>query len=109
LYGVFEKAVAGGREFGMTDVVQEVMTPQEAARWFRRSITWLRQQRELVQMSGPRGQPLYHVRVCRAYLLGRMQRLGGAALRQVQLAALASACGVPLADAPAAMGLSPPE
>ncbi len=88
----------------MTDIAQELMTPDEAARWFRRSPSWLRQQRELVRVAGPGGQPLYHVRVCRAYILGRMQNLLGEALREIQLQALAAACGVtltPLSPAPA--------
>lgn len=89
----------------MTDIAQELMTPDEAARWFRRSPSWLRQQRELVRVAGPGGQPLYHVRVCRAYILGRMQNLLGEPLREIQLQALAAACGVtlaPLAESPAA-------
>lgn len=88
----------------MTDIAQELMTPDEAARWFRRSPSWLRQQRELVRVAGPGGQPLYHVRVCRAYILGRMQNLLGEALREIQLQALAAACGVtltPLSESPA--------
>ncbi|MEW6200284.1 MAG: hypothetical protein AB1601_16660 [Planctomycetota bacterium] len=89
----------------MTDIAQELMTPDEAARWFRRSPSWLRQQRELVRVAGPGGQPLYHVRVCRAYILGRMQNLLGEALREIQLQALAAACGAtlaPLAESPVA-------
>lgn len=80
----------------MTDVNQELMTPHETARWFRRSPSWLRQQTELLRVGGPRGQPLYHVRVCRAYVLGRLCELTGDALQQVQLQALAAACGVAL-------------
>lgn len=89
----------------MTDIAQELMTPDEAARWFRRSPSWLRQQRELVRVAGPGGQPLHHVRVCRAYILGRMQGLQGDPLRAIQLQALAAACGVtltPLSASPAA-------
>ena len=67
----------------MTDVNQELMTPHETARWFRRSPSWLRQQNELLRVGGTRGQPLYHVRVCRAYILGRLCELTGDALRQV--------------------------
>lgn len=78
----------------MTDLAQELMTPDEAARWFRRSPSWIRQQDDIVRLSGPGGQPLYHVRVCRAYVLGRMKKLAPDALRQVQLAALAAACGL---------------
>ncbi len=79
----------------MTELAQELMTPDEAARWFRRSPSWLRQQVGLLKFGGPHGQPLYHVRVCRAYILGRLRELDGDALREVQLQALASACGLP--------------
>ena len=79
----------------MNPVAQEVMTPNEAARWFRRSPSWLRRQRELQRFRGPTGQPLYHVQVCRAYLLGRLCGLTGDPLRRLQLDALAAACGVP--------------
>lgn len=78
----------------MTDLAQELMTPDEAARWFRRSVSWLRQQPELLHLGGPGGQPLYHVRVCRAYVLGRLRGLAGQDLRDVQLQALGAACGV---------------
>ncbi len=78
----------------MTDLAQELMTPDEAAKWFRRSLSWLRQQDDLLRTSGPGGQPLFHVRVCRAYVLGKLCRLTGEALRSVQIRALASACGV---------------
>ncbi len=78
----------------MTEVAQELMTPDEAAKWFRRSPSWLRQQRDLVRVAGPGGQPLYHIRVCRAYVLGRMEGLTGQALKNIQLAALAAACGL---------------
>jgi len=78
----------------MTEIVQELMIPDEAARWFRRSLSWLRQQQELVRLAGPGGQPLYHVRVCRAYVFGRMRGLTGEALRDIQLQALAAACGL---------------
>ncbi len=78
----------------MLEIQQEIMTPDETARWFRRSVSWLRQQSELVRLAGPHGQPLYHVRACRAYVLGRLSDLDGPALRQVQLRALASACGL---------------
>lgn len=84
----------------MTDIAQELMTPDEAARWFRRSPSWLRQQHAMVRLAGPGGQPLYHVRVCRAYILGRMQGLQGEALREIQLQALAAACGLPLTPQP---------
>jgi hypothetical protein len=90
----------------MLDFAQELMTPQEAAKWFRRSISWLRQQRELLRVGGPTGQPLFHVRVCRAYVLGRMGGLTGPALRQMQLTALASVCGVE--TLPATGQASPP-
>lgn len=78
----------------MLDLAQELMTPDEAARWFRRSPSWLRQQRELLHTGGPGGQPLYHVCVCRAYILGRLRGLSGVALRRVQIQALAAACGL---------------
>jgi hypothetical protein len=80
----------------MTDLAQELMTPDEAARWFRRSPSWLRQQNDLLRFGGPGAQPLYHIRVCRAWVLGRLQGLIGEALRSVQLQALAAACGVTL-------------
>jgi hypothetical protein len=79
----------------MTEITQELMTPDETARWFRRSLSWLRQQPELVRLAGPGGQPLYHLRVCRAYVFGRMRGLTGEALRETQLQALAAACGLP--------------
>ena len=59
----------------MLEIAQELMTPDETARWFRRSVSWLRQQKELLRTVGPRGQPLFHVRVCRAYVLGRLRGL----------------------------------
>ncbi len=73
----------------------ELMTPEETARWFRRSISWVRQQRDLLRLGGPAGQPLFHIRVCRAYVLGRYCRLAGAAIRRLQIQAMAAACGVP--------------
>jgi len=79
----------------MLAIAQELMTPDEAAKWFRRSLSWLRQQRDLVRAAGPSGQPLYHVQVCRAYIFGRMANLADESLRRVQLRALAVACGVP--------------
>jgi len=78
----------------LADLQQELMTPDEAARWFRRSPSWLRQQKDLLRLGGPNGQPLFHVRVCRAWVLGRLCHLGGEALRRVQLQALAAACGL---------------
>lgn len=78
----------------MTAIQQELMTPQEAARWFRRSPSWIRQQSRLLRIGGPGGQPLYHTQVCRAYVLGRICRLPDDALRRVQVEALAAACGV---------------
>jgi hypothetical protein len=78
----------------MTDLAQELMTPHEAARWFRRSPSWLRQQHNLLRVGVPGGQPLYHVRVCRAYVLGQLCGLDDAELRRVQAAALAAACGL---------------
>ncbi len=82
----------------MTPVTQELMTPHEAARWFRRSPSWLRQQHELLPIRSAGGQPLYHVRVCRAYVLGRLCGLAGEILRQAQIKALASACGLAEAE-----------
>jgi hypothetical protein len=78
----------------MTGFQQELMTVQEAARWFRRSPSWLRQQGDLLRLATPGGQPLFHVRVCRSYILGRLCGLQGALLRQAQVRALAVACGL---------------
>lgn len=78
----------------MTEVAQELMTPHETARWFRRSPSWLRQQSKLLRVGGPGGQPLYHVRVCRAYVLGRLCGLDDAELQRAQIKALAAACGL---------------
>lgn len=78
----------------MTDLAQELMTPDEAAKWFRRSTSWLRRQPDLLHVCGRSGQPLYHVRVCRAFVLGKMRGLSGEALRQLQVEALATACGL---------------
>lgn len=71
---------------------QELMTPQEAARWFRRSVSWLRQQADLVRLGAHGSQPLYHVDVCRAFVLGKMRELDRQELRQVQMEALAASC-----------------
>jgi hypothetical protein len=73
-------------------IAQELMTPSEAAKWFRRSPSWLRQQRELLRLAEGHSQPLFHVGVCRAYVLGRLSGLDPVALRQVQLRALAAEC-----------------
>lgn len=79
----------------MVDIAQELMTPQEAARWYRRSPSWLRQQTSLLKVSAAQGgQPLYHVRVCRAYVLGKLCGLSPDELRSVQVEALATACGL---------------
>jgi hypothetical protein len=78
----------------MHDVSQELMTPHETARWFRRSPSWLRQQHQLVRLGARGGQPLFHVHVCRAFVLGRMCNLDGPALRMMQMDALAAACGL---------------
>ncbi|MBK8914634.1 MAG: hypothetical protein IPM64_08570 [Phycisphaerales bacterium] len=78
----------------MTNVTQEIMTPREAARWFRRSPGWLRQQRGLLRITGPGGQPLYHLAVCRAYVLARMCDAPPGVVRRVQVEALERACGV---------------
>lgn len=78
----------------LTDVPQELMTPNEAARWFRRSPSWLRQQVDLLRLGGGNGQPLYHTQVCPAYVLGKLCDLDGRALHAVQRRALAAACGL---------------
>jgi len=80
----------------MDPLPQELMTPDEAAKWFRRSPSWIRRQEELERVNGPNGQPLFHVNVCRAYLLGKMCNLAGVALRRVQIRAMAAACGLPM-------------
>lgn len=90
----------------MTDVAQELMTPHEAARWFRRSPSWLRQQTDLQRLGGHAAQPLYHVSVCRAYVLGRLCGLAGEPLRRLQLDALRAACGLTGTPLPAA---NPPD
>ncbi|MGD8454595.1 MAG: hypothetical protein PVJ57_22505 [Phycisphaerae bacterium] len=82
----------------MTPNAQELMTPHEAARWFRRSPSWLRQQKDLLRVAAPHGQPLYHVNLCRAYVLGQVCRLDPQALRRAQLRALASVCGLAETD-----------
>ncbi len=83
----------------LADLTQELMTPDEAARWFRRSPSWLRQQHALLRFGQPPTQPLYHVRVCRAYVFGRLSGYSGESLQQLQLAALANACGLPVEHA----------
>lgn len=75
----------------LTPLTQELMSPDEAAAWFRRSISWLRRQQDLLRLHAD-NQPLYHVRVCRAYLLGRLAGLSGRELKLVQFHALAAAC-----------------
>ena len=47
----------------LANLEQELMTHAEAARWFRRSPSWLRQQKGLLRLGGRNGQPLFHVRV----------------------------------------------
>lgn len=84
----------------MVDVTQELMTPHEAARWFRRSPSWLRQQQDLLRMGAGYAQPLFHVRLCRAFLLGKVCGLEGEPLRQLQIAALAADCGLALRELP---------
>ncbi len=97
----------------MLDLTQELMTPDEAAGWFRRSASWIRHQPDLVRL-GPAGQPLYHIQACRAYVLGRICGLSSDHLRRVQIKALAAACGIPLDNlnmdgpAPPAMIALPP-
>lgn len=78
----------------MTGFQQEVMTMQEAARWFRRSTSWLRLQTDLLRLVGPGGLPLFHIRLCRTYILGRLCGLQGVLLRQAQVRALAVECGL---------------
>jgi len=78
----------------LADLDQELMTPHEAATWFRRSMSWLRVQTDLLRLGTAQGQPLYHVRVCRAFILGRLCGLTGEKLRRVQIQALAAACEV---------------
>ena len=78
----------------MIEVAQELMTPHEASRWFRRSPSWLRQQRGLLRLRSQSGQPLFHIRVCRAYVLGRLCGLEHEQLHRVQIEALAAACGL---------------
>ncbi len=80
----------------MTHVQQELMLPEETARWFRRSPSWLRQQSDLLRLGAASGQqPLYHVHLCRAYILGKICGFTGDALRDIQLHALANTCGLP--------------
>jgi hypothetical protein len=83
----------------LSNLTQELMTPQEVARWFRRSPAWLRHQPDLIRLGTSTGQPLFHVAVCRAWVLGRFCRLTGQALRRVQLCAMAAACGISLHEA----------
>jgi hypothetical protein len=91
----------------MTEVAQELMTPHEAARWFRRSPSWLRQQHKLLRVGGPGGQPLYHVRVCRAYVLAQLCGLDNGELRRVQIDALSAACGLTKNTGISQVGLAP--
>lgn len=79
----------------MIEIQQELMTPNEAAKWFRRSVSWLRRQPALLRVAGPGGQPLFHVGVCRAYVLAQMAGVGEDQIRAFQLRALAAAAGVP--------------
>lgn len=78
----------------MTAIAQEIMTAKEAAAWFRRSTSWLRQQDELLRIGGSQSAPLFHVRVCRAFMLAKMCGISGPELRQAQIAALADDCGL---------------
>ncbi len=82
----------------MVEIVQELMTPQEAAEWFRRSPTWIREQKHLLRMRAGGGQALYHVDICRAYVLGLLRELDGDALRSLQVTALEAACKLAPAD-----------
>lgn len=92
----------------MIDIQQELMTPIEAARWFRRSPSWLRQQTEVLRVAGPGGQPLYHVRVCRAYILAKMTTGDAEQLRRIQIRALAEACGLTSPEAEALVASAVP-
>ena len=82
----------------MTEFAQELLTPDEAATWFRRSATWLRNVDDLVVFSagqfGAGGQTLYPLACLRAFVLGWTEGLRGAALRRRQIEALAGACGL---------------
>lgn len=78
----------------MIDFTQELMTPLEAARWFRRSQTWIRDQRGLLRLRFGQSQPLYHVDVCRAFVLGTIRALDADRIRHVQIAALEASCGL---------------
>lgn len=89
----------------MLEIPQELMTPQEAARWFRRSVSWLRQQKRLLRVGTAGGQPLFHIRVCRAYVLGKLADLDADALQRVQLDALAAACGLEAGHPPHAFAV----
>jgi hypothetical protein len=82
------------------------MTPAETARWFRRSVSWLRRQPHLLRLGTRTGQPLFHIQACRAFVLGRIAGLTGDKLLEVQFRALARAAGV---DTPAATGLNSPD
>lgn len=89
----------------MTDFNQELLTPDEAATWFRRSALWVNALDGLVVFSasalGGPGHRLYHIRCLRAFVLGWMEGLRGDALRQRQLSALAVDCGLePLSPEP---------
>ena len=79
----------------MNPVAQELLTPQEAAKWFRRSASWLRRQSDLLCLRRLGGQPLYHVDICRAYVLGKLCDLSPADLRAAQLQALRLRCALP--------------
>lgn len=88
------------------ETAHELMTGREAAQWFRRSLTWLRRQRDLVRFDT--GQPMFHIVACRAYVLGRLRGLEGPALRQVQIDALAAFCGLRAPSTPNAGVVSEP-
>ena len=90
----------------MLELRQELMTPPEAAKWFRRSTSWLRQQPELLRIQGVGCQPLYHVNVCRAYILGRLCGLVGRPLRRLQVRALVVACSLTRAHSRSPTALS---
>lgn len=82
----------------MVDIPLEMMSATEAARWFRRSRSWLCRQTDLLCLrAGDGGPPLYHVRICRAYVLGILRDLRGESIHRLQLAALEAACGLRLA------------
>lgn len=86
----------------MKPIDRELMTAGEAARWFRRSASWLRRQKAILKLAGPGGRPLYHLAACRAYLLGIASGWDAQMLRAAQLDALKAASGLSAAQPPPA-------